>query len=57
MPFANLKLPEAALSKAQKADLAHRTTDLLVDYFGEGGTGTYDGADRGGAGWRLYPRR
>jgi 4-oxalocrotonate tautomerase len=35
MPFANFKLPEAALSKAQKADLAHRTTDLLVEYFGE----------------------
>ena len=31
MPFANFKLPEAALSKAQKADLAHRTTDLLVN--------------------------
>ena len=36
MPFANFKLPEAALSTAQKAELAHRTTDLLVGYFGEG---------------------
>lgn len=35
MPFANFKLPEAALTKAQKADLAHRTTAMLVDYFGE----------------------
>ena len=36
MPFANFKLPEAALSTAQKADLAHRNTELLVEYFGEG---------------------
>ena len=35
MPFANFKLPEAALSKAQKADLVHRTTELMVGYFGE----------------------
>jgi 4-oxalocrotonate tautomerase len=35
MPFANFKLPEAALTKAQKADLVHRTTAMLVDYFGE----------------------
>ena len=35
MPFANFKLPKAALSRAQKEELAHRTTALLVDYFGE----------------------
>ncbi|MCV0426488.1 MAG: 4-oxalocrotonate tautomerase family protein [Roseibium sp.] len=35
MPFANFKLPEAALSKAQKEELIHKTTDLLVGYFGE----------------------
>ena len=36
MPFANFKLPQAALSRAQKEDLVHRTTALLVEYFGEG---------------------
>jgi 4-oxalocrotonate tautomerase len=35
MPFANFKLPEAALSRAQKEELVHRTTAMLVDYFGE----------------------
>ncbi len=35
MPFANFKLPQAALTRAQKEDLIHRTTDLFVDYFGE----------------------
>lgn len=35
MPFANYKLPEAALSTAQKEDLIHKTTELLVGYFGE----------------------
>jgi 4-oxalocrotonate tautomerase len=35
MPFANYKLPEAALSTAQKEELIHRTTDLLVSFFGE----------------------
>ncbi len=35
MPFANFKLPQAALSKAQKEELIHRTTSLFVDYFGE----------------------
>lgn len=35
MPFANFKLPEAAPSRAQEEELAHRTTALLVDYFGE----------------------
>jgi len=35
MPFANYKLPKASLSTAQKEDLIHKTTDLLVGYFGE----------------------
>ena len=35
MPFANFKLPQAALSRAQKEELIHRTTDMLVGYFGE----------------------
>jgi len=35
MPFANYKLPEAALSTAQKAELIHKTTELFVDLFGE----------------------
>ncbi|MEM9634849.1 MAG: 4-oxalocrotonate tautomerase family protein [Pseudomonadota bacterium] len=35
MPFANIKLPEASLSKAQKEELIHKTTDLFVGYFGE----------------------
>lgn len=35
MPFANYKVPEAALSKAQKAQLVHRTTAMLVEFFGE----------------------
>ena len=35
MPFANFKLPEAALNRKQKEELVHRTTAMLVDYFGE----------------------
>jgi 4-oxalocrotonate tautomerase len=35
MPFANIKMPQAALSKAQKEDLIHRTTAMFVDFFGE----------------------
>jgi 4-oxalocrotonate tautomerase len=35
MPFVNFKLPEAALSRMQKEELVHRTTDLLVEYFSE----------------------
>jgi len=35
MPFANFKLPEGALSTAQKEDLIHKTTDLLVGYLSE----------------------
>lgn len=36
MPFANFKIPQGMLTGAQKANLVHRTTDLLVSYFGEG---------------------
>lgn len=36
MPFANFKMPEAALTRAQKEDLVHKTTQMFVDYFGEG---------------------
>jgi 4-oxalocrotonate tautomerase len=36
MPFANIKIPQAALSKAQKKDLIHRTTAMFVELFGEG---------------------
>ena len=35
MPFVNIKTPEAALSAAQKAELGHRVTALLVEYFSE----------------------
>ncbi len=35
MPFANFKVPQAALSKVQKEDLIHRTTSLFAEYFGE----------------------
>ncbi|QAY79793.1 4-oxalocrotonate tautomerase family protein [Sphingosinicella sp. BN140058] len=35
MPFANFKIPEAALTRAQKEELVHRTTQMLVDYFSE----------------------
>ena len=35
MPFANFKLPEGAMTKKQKEELVHRTTDMLVDYFSE----------------------
>ncbi len=35
MPFANFKLPQAALSRSQKEELIHRTTSLFVEYFGE----------------------
>lgn len=36
MPFANFKVPERALSAAQKEDLVHKTTALFVEMFGEG---------------------
>ena len=35
MPFANIKVPRAALSKAQKEEIVHRLTAMFVDYFGE----------------------
>ena len=36
MPFANFKTPQAALTKTQKEELVHRTTQMFVEYFGEG---------------------
>lgn len=36
MPFANYKLPQGTLNPAQKEEIIHRTTDLFVEYFGEG---------------------
>jgi len=35
MHFANYKLPQASLSTAQKEELIHKTTELMVSYFGE----------------------
>lgn len=35
MPFANFKIPEAALSRAQKKEIVHRTTAMLVEYLSE----------------------
>ena len=35
MPFANFKLPEAALTRAQKEEIIHRTTAMLVEYLSE----------------------
>ena len=35
MPFVNFKLPEAALTRRQKEEIVHRTTAMLVDYFGD----------------------
>lgn len=35
MPFANYKLPQASLSTTQKEELIHKTTELMVGYFGE----------------------
>lgn len=35
MPFANIKVPQAALSKAQKEEIVHRVTAMLVEYFSE----------------------
>jgi len=35
MPYVNIKTPEAGLTSAQKAEIGHRITDLLVEYFSE----------------------
>ena len=35
MPFVNIKTPEAALSKTQKQEIVHRTTEMLVEYLSE----------------------
>ena len=34
-PFANIKVPQAALSKAQKEEIVHRVTNMFVEYFSE----------------------
>jgi 4-oxalocrotonate tautomerase len=36
MPYANYKFPEGTLTAEQKEEIIHRTTNLFVDYFGEG---------------------
>ena len=35
MPFANFKVPQAALSKTQKQEIVHRVTSMFTEYFGE----------------------
>ena len=35
MPFANIKVPQAALSKAQKEEIVRRVTNMFVEYFSE----------------------
>ena len=35
MPFANIKVPQAALSSAQKAEIIHRMTDMFAEYLSE----------------------
>ena len=35
MPFANIKVPQAALSKTQKEEIVHRVTTMFTEYFGE----------------------
>nr|WP_272212862.1 4-oxalocrotonate tautomerase family protein [Marinicella sp. W31]MDC2878785.1 4-oxalocrotonate tautomerase family protein [Marinicella sp. W31] len=35
MPFVNIKTPEAALTREQKAEIGHRITDMLAEYFSE----------------------
>lgn len=36
MPFANYKFPQGVVSAAQKEEIIHRTTNMFVEYFGEG---------------------
>ncbi len=35
MPFVNFKTPEGALTKSQKEEIVHRTTDMLAEYLSE----------------------
>jgi 4-oxalocrotonate tautomerase len=35
MPFANIKVPQKALSRTQKEEIMHRMTDMFVEYFSE----------------------
>ncbi|WVV49093.1 hypothetical protein THH46_12545 [Pseudomonas sp. NA13] len=36
MPFANYKFPEGILDHARKEEIIHRTTEMFIEYFGEG---------------------
>ncbi|WP_207282001.1 tautomerase family protein [Pseudomonas sp. FW300-N2F2] len=36
MPFANYKFPEGILDHTRKEEIIHRTTEMFVEYFGEG---------------------
>jgi 4-oxalocrotonate tautomerase len=35
MPLANIRIPEAALSRTQKEEMIHKITDMFVVYFSE----------------------
>ena len=35
MPFANIKIPQAALTRTQKEEIVHRVTAMFVEYFSE----------------------
>jgi 4-oxalocrotonate tautomerase len=35
MPFANIKVPQQALSRTQKEEIMHHLTDMFVEYFSE----------------------
>ena len=35
MPYVNIKTPEGALRAEQKAEIGHRVTEMLVEYFSE----------------------
>ena len=35
MAFADIKVPQAALSKVQKNEIVHRVTTMFAEYFGE----------------------
>jgi phenylpyruvate tautomerase PptA (4-oxalocrotonate tautomerase family) len=56
-PFANFKVPEAALSRAQQEEIVHRVTDMLAKYFSEAARPHTMVLIRRGQGRRLCPRR
>ena len=35
MPFVNYKFPEGLMDEARKEEVIHRTTAMMVEYFGE----------------------